>query len=305
MRVRDLVCFTMFCLPLLANVSTALSQIKETQYPPRLVGESEEKYVERIWKLTFRRNEERFVIRDPNAPPVKTLQIVPTNGDMSSLITTEEKLTAFYGIITSFVTAVKNEKRLSGLGWKIQKSDRTEWKVALDKALAKRDELMKEASSLGTSSPDEFWKKVFQAELDAEAVLGDMLSNVFPPHEMERFLVEHSRELGDCILTSTIFRDAASLESKQYASFQELKEKSFRFVLKSMTKTVDPSDRPSIKEFAIELRPDQFRTFLVMVGRMDSDETLDDFFARIPSQDRTRFLEAFPALRNPPQERKF
>lgn len=213
--------------------------------------------------------------------------------------TSEQVLDYFYFNTQSFVKVLQAEKRVAGGSWAVQQSDYSEWKNAIDKATKRRLELAKESKSLDRLS-DEFWAKVFDAEITAEKDLGEMLQSVLPPNELDNFLVEHAKELGTSILTSPIFRDRASLDSKQYDALVRVKKDHFAITVRiGSEKSVLPARLQAMRrEFVLPLTAEQFGVYMELTGRKDPSISLEEHMtSRIDATQRGYLIDAIPGLR--------
>ena len=218
---------------------------------------------------------------------------------LGSVASVELNLRTFHRSIQSWVSVLQTEKRMAGRGWSVERSEFQDWKSAIDKAISKRQELVDEAKLVNVDS-DDFWKKVIDYEIAAERELSDMLQNVLPPDQQDNFLIEHSKELGVCILTSRMFSDQAKLDRKTIEMLLQIRKDSFVFQANAIRgKPVPPGKFLALQRaFIASLTPDQFGVLLVLTGRKDSDTSLEEHMSsRISKEERVHLVEAIPALK--------
>jgi len=187
------------------------------------------------------------------------------------------------------------ESRISGNGWALDPSDRKEWNAGIEKALSKRQAFLDEAASL-TRTTDEFWSRVFDSELDSQVELEHVLTSAMPPHEVEAFMIEHYKDLGDCLISSTIFRDKAKIDGKTYKSLVANRRKGLEVMSNMVRGKSQPGSLQQIGS-SRELDPEQLRLLFVLQGRMESDMSLEKHFEIVSQSERDWFINGSPKLR--------
>jgi hypothetical protein len=218
---------------------------------------------------------------------------------LSSQQSVELNLRTFYGSIQSFVSVLQSEKRVTGRGWSIDKSDYRIWKDAIEKAVSRRLALVQEAKGMKAAS-DDFWKKVVETEVKSEKELTEMLQHVLPPDQQDSFLLEHSKGLGVSILTSVIFSEKAKLEPRIIDGLVQTKKNSLTLQLDAMNgKPIPPGKFLALQRtFIACLTPEQFDILLVLSGRKDVDISLEEHLSsRVALAEREHLLDAIPALK--------
>ena len=150
------------------------------------------------------------------------------------------------------------------------------------------------------SSSKSFWIKVVDAELFAEEELSDLLLEMLPPDELEVFIIEHYSELGDCLMTSPIFRNAAKLDDKVYKTLRETKR---QWWLVQETGSREQISMAFVKREASQagclgfLKLDQLTCLPILQGRLDKATTLKEHFSFVEPQERAFFVKAVPGLK--------
>ena len=200
----------------------------------------------------------------------------------------------FYGSIRSF-TSVMRVSRISGKGWALEPADRKEWNGEVEKALSKRQAFMDEAAKL-TETTAEFWSRVFDSELESQVELEQVLKTALPPHEVEAFIIEHYKDLGDCLISSTIFRDTAKIDGKTYKSLLANRRKGLEVISNMVRGRPQPGSLQQIGS-SKDLDPEQLRLLFVLQGRMESNMPLERHFERVSQTERDFFINDSPKLR--------
>jgi len=200
----------------------------------------------------------------------------------------------FYGAIRS-LTGVMRGSRISGKGWALEPTDRVEWNGAVEKALLKRQSFVDEAAKLKETT-DEFWSRVLDSELKSQVELEQVLKSALPPHEVETFIIEHYKDLGDCLISSTIFRDNAKIDEKTYKSLLANRRKGLEVMSNMVRGKSQPGNLLQIGS-SRDLEPEQLRLLFVLQGRMESSMTLEKHFELISKTERDFFINGSPKLR--------
>ncbi len=201
----------------------------------------------------------------------------------------------FYGSIRSFTDTMR-ACRISGRGWQIDKEERLEWNRSVEIAVSQRQALVAEASGMEALN-DAFWSKVFDSELDSQIALEATLKNALPPNEVDAFIIEHAKELGGCIITSTVFRDQAKIDEKTYCWLLKDRRKGFEILVNMMERNPQPGDLSQIGS-PKDLELEQLRKLLVLQGRMESSMSLEEHFELVSSREREVFVTTMPKLRD-------
>ena len=200
----------------------------------------------------------------------------------------------FYGSIRSF-TSVMRVSRISGKGWALEPADRKEWNGEVEKALSKRQAFLDGAAKL-TETTDEFWSRVFDSELESQVELEQVLKTALPPHEVEAFIIEHYKDLGDCLISSTIFRDTAKIDGKTYKSLVANRRKGLEVISNMVRGKPQPGSLQQIGS-SKELDPEQLRLLFVLQGRMESNMPLERPFEIVSQTERDFFINGSPKRR--------
>ena len=204
------------------------------------------------------------------------------------------EIQGFYGSVRSF-TSVMRVSRISGKGWAVEPAERKEWNREVEKALSKRQAFLDEAATL-TGTTDDFWSRVFDSELESQIELEQVLKTALPPHEVEAFIIEHYKDLGDCLISSTIFRDTAKIEGKTYKSLVANRRKGLEVISNMVRGKPQPGSLQQIGS-SKELDPEQLRLLFVLQGRMESDMPLEKHFELVSKPERDFFIRDSPKLR--------
>lgn len=205
------------------------------------------------------------------------------------------ELAGFYGSIKS-LTSVMRVSRISGKGWTLDRTVRLEWKQAVEKALSRRQAFGDEAAKL-TKTADEFWSRVIDSELESQIELEEVLVSTLPPHEVDAFVIEHYKDLGEWVISSTIFRDKAKIDGATYKSLVASRRKGLEVVSNMVRGKPQPG---SLQEVGSSrgLDPEQLRLLFVLQGRMESNMSLEEHFELVSQTEREWFVSRSPKLRD-------
>lgn len=250
---------------------------------PSLPGETEEQYFARILPK----------VTPPATGALTSFEVPPRSG------TLDAQLMSFYQQVPSLINVLLSEKRLSGNGWNIPKEDRLAWAKAIQGCDAKRTELRRE-SQVAKEPHDLFWKKVFDTELDIEKEVADLLWTILPPDEQDRFLIEHSKDLGVSVLSSRSFLNVAKLDRRVEESIKQKKRKAFELTVKSIKGTeVKPYEGAAVmNSLMADFSPSQFKLVLVLQGRMDTSESIEEGLGRLSEPERDFAIRNIPSLKS-------
>ena len=185
--------------------------------------------------------------------------------------------------------------RVAGRGWSLPQSDRKAWNKGIEIALAKREAFMDEAAKLSEST-DEFWSRVITSEMESQRELESILEEALPPDEVEAYITEHARDLGECIISSKAFFKKAKVDEKIQKTMEENRRKGLE-VMKNMVQGKPSPGSLSVMSNIKDLEAEQVRLLLVLQGRMESNTTLEDHFAIVSEQERDFFINNVPKLR--------
>lgn len=213
---------------------------------------------------------------------------------ISSKLSPALEVHGFYGSIRSF-TSVMRVSRISGKGWALEPADRKEWNGEVEKALSKRQAFLDGAAKL-TETTDEFWSRVFDSEIESQVELEQVLKSALPPHEVEAFIIEHYKDLGDCLISSSIFRDTAKIDGKTYKSLVANRRKGLEVISNMVRGRPQPGSLQQIGS-SRDLDPEQLRLLFVLQGRMESDMPLEKHFELVSQKERDFFINDSPKLR--------